>query len=176
MKIFSGLTDGEPLTLELMIKGMSVSSLILRDLKGIYLNWLKHLLTRIEAPILIRFDDIIRDRIRYLQEAFESAIQEFDYQNTYRIAFPIKVNPQCHVVELIERAGQPQQLGLEVGSKPELLAVMTFSENLQALFYVMDIKMQNISSCLMARKLGRRSIIIIEQPYELQMVLDVADA
>lgn len=129
----------------------------------------------IEAPILIRFDDIIRDRIRYLQAAFDAAIQEFEYQNTYRIAFPIKVNPQCHVVELIEQTGQTHQLGLEVGSKPELLAVMTFSENLQALLLCNGYKdAEYIELALMARKLGRRSIIIIEQPYELQLVLDVA--
>lgn len=129
----------------------------------------------IEAPILIRFDDIIRDRIRFLQEAFEAAIEEFDYQNTYRIAFPIKVNPQCQVVELVEEAGQPNHLGLEVGSKPELLAVMTFNENLEALLLCNGYKdAEYIELALMARKLGRRSIIIIEQLYELQLVLDVA--
>ncbi len=128
----------------------------------------------IEAPILIRCDDIIRDRIRYLQQAFDSAIEEFDYQNTYRIAFPIKVNPQCHVVELVEQAGQLNQLGLEVGSKPELLAVMTFNDNLEALLLCNGYKdAEYIELALMARKLGRRSIIIIEQPYELQLVLDV---
>jgi arginine decarboxylase len=129
----------------------------------------------IEAPILIRFDDIIRDRIRHLQTAFNAAIEEFEYQNTYRIAFPIKVNPQCHVVELIEQAGQSQQLSLEVGSKPELLAVMTFSDNLQALLLCNGYKdAEYIELALTARKLGRRSIIIIEQPYELTLVLDVA--
>lgn len=129
----------------------------------------------IEAPILIRLDDIIRDRIRYLQAAFDAAIKEFEYENTYRIAFPIKVNPQCHVVELIEHTGHEQQLGLEVGSKPELLAVMTFSDNLQALLLCNGYKdAEYIELALLARKLGRRSIIIIEQPYELQLVLDVA--
>lgn len=129
----------------------------------------------IEAPILIRFDDIIRDRIRHLQSAFDSAIEEFEYQGTYRIAFPIKVNPQCTVVELIEQTGQPHHLSLEVGSKPELLAVMTFSDNLQSLLLCNGYKdAEYIELALMARKLGRRSIIIIEQPYELALVLDVA--
>lgn len=129
----------------------------------------------IEAPILIRFDDIIKDRIRHLQSAFDAAIQEFEYQNGYRIAFPIKVNPQCQVVELVEEAGQAQQLSLEVGSKPELLAVMTFSDNLQSLLLCNGYKdAEYIELALMARKLGRRSIIIIEQPYELPLVLEVA--
>ncbi len=129
----------------------------------------------IEAPILIRFDDIVKDRIHHLHTAFESAIREFDYQNTYRIAFPIKVNPQYHVVDLIQQTGHAQQLGLEVGSKPELLAVMTFSENLDALLLCNGYKdAEYIELALMARKLGRRSIIIIEQFYELQLVLEIA--
>lgn len=129
----------------------------------------------VEAPILIRFDDIVRDRIRYLQEAFAAAIKEFDYQNSYRIAFPIKVNPQCQVVEHVQMAGQNQEIGLEVGSKPELLAMMTFGENLQTLLLCNGYKdAEYIELALMARKLGRRSIIIIEQPYELQLVLDTA--
>ncbi|WP_068470933.1 biosynthetic arginine decarboxylase [Candidatus Protochlamydia phocaeensis] len=129
----------------------------------------------IEAPILIRFDDIIRDRIRYLQAAFDSAIEEFNYQNSYRIAYPIKVNPQCHVVELIEQAGRPNHLGLEVGSKPELISVLTFNNNLEALLLCNGYKdAEYIELALLARKLGRRSIIIIEQPYELPLVLDIA--
>lgn len=129
----------------------------------------------IEAPILIRFDDIILDRVRYLQEAFEQVIREYEYQNVYQIVYPIKVNPQCHVVELIERTGQPKQLGLEVGSKPELLAVMTYHDNLQTLLLCNGYKDATyIELALMARKLGRHSIIIIEQAYELQLVLDIA--
>lgn len=129
----------------------------------------------VEAPILIRFNDIIRDRIGYLQEAFSSAIKEFDYQNAYVTAFPIKVNPQCHVVEVVEQAGRDHELGLEVGSKPELLAVMAISENLQTVLLCNGYKdAEYIELALMARKLGRKTIIIIEQPYELPMVLEVA--
>lgn len=129
----------------------------------------------IEAPILIRFDDILRDRIRSLQHSFDAAIKAFNYQNTYRIAFPIKVNPQCHVVQLIEETGRPQGISLEVGSKPELLAVLTYSENLEGLLLCNGYKdAEYIELALMARKLGRRSIIIIEQPYELALVLEVA--
>lgn len=130
----------------------------------------------VEAPILIRFDDIIRDRIKHLQEAFSSAIQEFEYKSTYQTAFPIKVNPQCHVVELVEQAGQQHQLSLEVGSKPELIAVMTFSDNLKSLLLCNGYKdAEYIELALMARKLGRRSIIIIEQPYELSLVIEIAN-
>ncbi len=129
----------------------------------------------IEAPILIRLDGIVRDRIHYLQAAFESAIEEFNYKNTYRIAYPIKVNPQFHVVDLIEQTGHPYQLGLEVGSKPELLAVLTCNNNLESLLLCNGYKdAEYIELALLARKLGRRSIIIIEQLYELPLVLDIA--
>src|SRR5687767_11634733 len=56
----------------------------------------------IEAPILIRFNGIIRDRIQTLSLAFQSAIQEFHYRNTHQMVFPIKVNPQRHVVEIVQ--------------------------------------------------------------------------
>lgn len=129
----------------------------------------------IEAPILIRFDDILKDRIRSLQEAFDTAIQTFHYKNTYRIAFPVKVNPQCHVVQVIEATGRTEGISLEVGSKPELLAVLTYSDNLESLLLCNGYKdAEYIELALMARKLGRRSIIIIEQAYELSLVLEVA--
>ena len=102
--------------------------------KGDLFQLVRSLVQRgIEAPILIRFDDIIKDRIWFLQEAFDRAIQEFQYRGSYRIAYPIKVNPQCHIVDLIEKTGQAQKLGIEVGSKPELLAVLTLSSNLESL-------------------------------------------
>lgn len=129
----------------------------------------------IEAPILIRLDDIIRDRFHYLQKAFKAAIKEFEYQNTYRLAYPIKVNPQYHVVDLIEKMGSTESIGLEVGSKPELIAVLTIDSNLDSLLLCNGYKDADyIEIALLARKLRRRAIIIIEQLYELQLVLDIA--
>jgi arginine decarboxylase len=129
----------------------------------------------IEAPILIRFDGIIRDRIRHLQSAFKAAIEEFNYQNTYRLAYPIKVNPQYHVVDLIEKIGVAEKIGLEVGSKPELIAVLTFKGNIDSLLLCNGYKDAHyIELALLARKLGRRSIIIIEQLYELHLVIEIA--
>src|SRR5262245_27439906 len=83
----------------------------------------------IEAPILIRFNGIIRDRIKLLSQAFGSAIQKFNYRNTHRMVFPVKVNPQRHVVETVQQAGKEYQMGLEVGSKPELIAVLALENN-----------------------------------------------
>lgn len=130
----------------------------------------------IEAPILIRFNGIIADRIQVLSAAFESAIQEFNYRNSHRIAFPIKVNPQRHVVDVVNQAGKQHALGLEVGSKPELIAVMALENDPEMLLICNGYKdAEYISLALMARKLGRRTVIIIEQSYELNLVLKAAE-
>ena len=129
----------------------------------------------IEAPILLRFDDIIRDRVHYLQKAFTSAIKEFHYRSSYCIAFPIKVNPQRHVVEIVREAGKKQAIGLEVGSKPELTAIMALEDSTEALLLCNGYKdAEYIELALMATKLGRRTIIIIEQVYELKLVQESA--
>lgn len=130
----------------------------------------------IEAPILIRFNGIIKDRVAALQTAFQTAIKDFNYRNTYRMAFPIKVNPQRHVVETVQLAGKEHLMGLEVGSKPELLAVLTLENDPASLLLCNGYKdAEYISIALMGIKLGRRALIIIEQDYELKLVLDVAE-
>jgi arginine decarboxylase len=129
----------------------------------------------IEPPILLRFDGIIRDRIRKLSACFNDAIREFDYKNHYRPAYPIKVNQQKHVVDVIRNAGKDALLGLEVGSKPELLAVLSIHNTNGALLLCNGYKdAEYIELALLARKIGRRSIVIIEQFYELNLVLEVA--
>lgn len=130
----------------------------------------------IEPPILIRFNGIIRDRVLSLHAAFEAAIKTFNYRNTYRMAFPIKVNPERHVVETVQLAGKEHLMGLEVGSKPELIAVLALESNPEILLLCNGYKdAEYISLALMSNKLGRRTLIIIEQVYELQLVLQVAE-
>lgn len=127
----------------------------------------------IEAPILIRFDGIIRDRLRNLYSAFDSAIKKYGYKNQYQLAYPIKVNPQNHVVNAVHEAGQNRQIGLEVGSKPELLSALT--NNTEGLLLCNGYKdAEYIELALWGRKIGRKTMIIIEQPYELKIVLEVA--
>lgn len=129
----------------------------------------------IEAPILIRFDGILRDRIRCIQRAFDAAINEFRYDNTYRLCYPIKVNQQRTVVDLIKSTGSANLLGLEVGSKPELIAVLSIHDTSNALLLCNGYKdAEYIEIALLSTKVGRRTIIIIEQFYELQLVLDIA--
>ena len=73
----------------------------------------------LKFPLLIRFQDILRDRVEQLNHAFRASIQEFGYKGAYRGVFPIKVNQLREVVEEILDAGKPFNFGLEVGSKPE---------------------------------------------------------
>lgn len=129
----------------------------------------------IEAPILIRFNGIIRDRIERLHNAFQSAILEFEYRNTHRMVFPIKVNPHRHVVETVMQAGKEYQMGLEVGSKPELIAVLALESSDTLLLCNGYKDAEYITLALMAKKLGRRTLIIIEQFYELKLVLETAE-
>lgn len=130
----------------------------------------------IEAPILIRFNGIIRDRIRKLHTAFQAAIEEYDYRGSYQLAFPIKVNPQRHVVETVQQGGQDYKMGLEVGSKPELISVMALEKNPETLLLCNGYKdIEYISLALLASKLGRRTLIIIEQAYELKLVLEASE-
>ena len=130
----------------------------------------------IDAPILIRFNGIIRDRIQMLNSAFQAAIHEFKYRNTYQMVFPVKVNPQRHVVETVQQAGQKHLMGLEVGSKPELIAALPLENNSEVLLLCNGYKdAEYISLALMSTKLGRRTVIIIEQAYELKLVLEASE-
>ena len=78
--------------------------------------------------MLIRFSDILSTRVEQLFGAFQQAIAEYDYKGSYRGVYPIKVNQQRHVVEELIEYGRPFNLGLEAGSKPELLVVLALQE------------------------------------------------
>lgn len=129
----------------------------------------------IEAPILIRFDGIVRDRIRTLSLAFRSAIETFEYKNRHQMAYPIKVNPQRHVVETVINEGDPFEVGLEVGSKPELIALLAMESNPKSVLLCNGYKdAEYITLALISLKMGRNTIIIIEQYYELALLLEIA--
>jgi arginine decarboxylase len=129
----------------------------------------------IQSPVLLRFDGILRDRVKKLGESFERAIAEFSYTGNYRPVYPIKVNQQRHVVDIVRQAGRERLLGLEVGSKPELLAVLAVHDTPGALLLCNGYKdREYIDLALMARKIGRRSIVIVEQLHELEQVMSVS--
>lgn len=130
----------------------------------------------IEAPVLFRFDGIIKNRIERLNKAFNTAIEQANYTGKYRGVFPIKVNQQRHVVDAIQRYGKATNLGLEVGSKPELIAVLALQDNPEALLLCNGYKDSDyIELAMLGRKLGRRVIIIVEQLSEVKSILDIAE-
>jgi arginine decarboxylase len=77
-----------------------------------------------DLPLLVRFTDIIKTRVDAMVGAFAKAMKVWDYQGRYRPVFPIKVNPQSHVMRDVMSHGLPHHVGLEAGSKPELMAVL----------------------------------------------------
>jgi arginine decarboxylase len=125
------------------------------------------------APVVVRFSDILAHRLRRLHDAFAQAITENDYKNRYTAVYPIKVNQQRLVVEEVYRYGKEFGFGLEVGSKPELLAVMAMTENApERLIICNGFKDDSyIEAVTLATKLGRTIIPVVENFEELALIL-----
>jgi arginine decarboxylase len=125
------------------------------------------------APVVVRFSDILAHRLRHLYAAFSQAIAENDYRNRYTAVYPIKVNQQRLVVEEVFRYGREFGFGLEVGSKPELLAVMAMTEAAPERPIVCNGFKDSsyIEAVILATKLGRTIIPIIENFSELELLL-----
>ncbi|MFB3855205.1 MAG: biosynthetic arginine decarboxylase [Vicinamibacterales bacterium] len=129
----------------------------------------------LSLPILIRFSDILRTRITQLCGAFQQAIAEHDYKGVYRPVYPIKVNQQRHVVEELMQHGRPFNLGIEAGSKPELLVALALQENPEALILCNGYKDRAfVETALLAQKLGRRVVITMDRMGELETILAAA--
>jgi arginine decarboxylase len=127
-------------------------------------------------PLLLRFSDILQSRIQALATEFGNAIREFGYQNSYTTVYPVKVNQQRHVIQEIVEFGAPHGVGLEVGSKPELQAVLGLSENSEHLIVCNGYKDEEFMRlALMGQKLGHKVMIVLEQLNELEVLLKVAD-
>src|SRR5450631_3426902 len=131
----------------------------------------------LSAPVVIRFSDILAHRLRHLHAAFNRAIAENDYRNRYTAVYPIKVNQQRLVVEEVFRYGKEFGFGLEAGSKPELLAVMAMTENSpERLIVCNGFKDSSyIEAVILATKLGRCIVPVVENFSELDLILRHAD-
>ncbi|MFZ0008102.1 MAG: biosynthetic arginine decarboxylase [Steroidobacteraceae bacterium] len=125
------------------------------------------------TPVVVRFSDILAHRLKRLHDAFAQAIAENDYQNRYAAVYPIKVNQQRLVVEEVYRYGKEYGFGLEVGSKPELLAVMAMTENApERLIVCNGFKDDSyIEAVTLATRLGRTIIPVVENFDELGLIL-----
>ncbi len=130
----------------------------------------------LQLPLLFRFNDILRHRIRSIYNAFGDAITEYKYQGKFYPAYPIKVNQQRHIIDVIRKAGDEFSMALEVGSKPELIAILALHDNPRALLLCNGYKDTNyIEMALMSKKVGRRPVIIIEKLSELRLVLEISE-
>jgi arginine decarboxylase len=130
----------------------------------------------IQLPILLRFSDILRARIELLCGAFNGAIREYGYQGQYRGVYPIKVNQNRTVVEEIIEFGRPFHYGLEAGSKPELLAIMAIHQDDEALIICNGYKDEEyIETALLASKMGKTVILVVEKPTELDQIHRVSE-
>ena len=130
----------------------------------------------LSAPLVIRFSDILKHRLKRLHDAFAQAIAENEYRNRYAAVFPIKVNQQRLVVEEVYRYGEPYGFGLEAGSKPELLAVMAMTEGSPDRMIVCNgfKDASYIEAVILATKLGRTIIPVVENYSELALILKSA--
>ncbi|MBT8492039.1 MAG: biosynthetic arginine decarboxylase, partial [Deltaproteobacteria bacterium] len=129
----------------------------------------------IKLPIILRFPDILKARIELLNNAFALAMTDCEYKGDYRGVYPIKVNQARKIVEEIIEFGAPHHYGLEAGSKPELLAVMAVHKDPKSLIICNGYKdEQYIEAALLASKLGRTVVQVIEKPSELDHILEVS--
>jgi arginine decarboxylase len=125
----------------------------------------------IGLPILIRFADILKHRLGELHAAFDTAIAEHKYQGGYCCVYPIKVNQQRQVVEEVLEFGKPFHFGLEAGSKPELMAVMALADNDTPIICNGFKDDEYIEMAMLAQKVGRQIIPVVEKYTELHLIL-----
>ncbi len=126
------------------------------------------------APVLLRFPDIIKTRIHALFGAFEQAIQSYGYKNRYQCVYPIKVNQQNQVIESVTRAFEDKPaLGLEAGSKPELLAVLSHHHEQGSVIVCNGYKdREYVRHALLGSLMGHHVYIVVEKPSELELILE----
>ncbi|MBI2381770.1 MAG: biosynthetic arginine decarboxylase [Gammaproteobacteria bacterium] len=125
-------------------------------------------------PLLVRFNDILHDRIDRLCGAFEQAKQRFGFQGQYRAVYPIKVNQQRHVVEQLLKHGGQERFGLEAGSKPELMAVLGLAKPGSVIVCNGYKDREYIRAALIGEQIGHSVFIVIEKLSEMAVVLEEA--
>jgi arginine decarboxylase len=126
----------------------------------------------LSLPLLLRFDDILEDRLERLHAAFERAIAQYGYAGRYQGVFPVKCNQQRHVVEELVACGRRWHFGLEAGSKAELLIALSLIDDPEALLICNGYKDQRyIETAILARRLGRQPVVVIEQADEVERII-----
>jgi arginine decarboxylase len=141
------------------------------DLKALTENLM---LRGIDLPILVRFSDILHHRLKDIHDAFQGAIAQHGYQGRYICVYPVKVNQQRRVVEEVLNYGRPYGFGLEAGSKPELLAVVALAGNDTPIICNGFKDAEFIEMAMLAQKVGRTVLPVVEKYSELGLVLEYA--
>jgi arginine decarboxylase len=142
------------------------------DLKALVDDLLKR---GIVPPVLLRFNEILDSRVTDLAGCFQKSINEYGYKGVYRGVMPIKVNQQRHVVEELVRAGKKTHLGLEAGSKAELLVATALLDGDDALLVCNGYKdTEYIEMALAAQRLGLKPFLVLDRFAELELIMQVA--
>ncbi len=126
-------------------------------------------------PLLIRFGGILEDRLREMHRYFARAIREYEYSGSYRCVYPIKVNQQRQVIEEVIRCGRPYGFGLEAGSKAELVAMVSLADNETPLICNGFKDEEYLRIAMLAHKMGRQVIPVIDRMSDLSIILRQAD-
>lgn len=129
----------------------------------------------LDLPILIRFNGILADRLRRLNECFSAAIEEEGYKNRYRCVFPVKVNQQREVIQQIIKHGREFGFGVEAGSKPELLAVVAMTDPRMPIICNGFKDEEFIRMAMLAQRMGRTVIPVVEKISELDLILQQSE-
>jgi len=129
----------------------------------------------LSLPLLVRFSDILGQRLAHLRSCFHQAMRAANYEGEYIAVYPIKVNQQRQVVEEVVRFGAEGQFGLEAGSKPELHAVMATLESPDSIIVCNGYKdAAYMRLALLGQRLGKKIFLVVEKPAELALMLRVA--
>ena len=129
----------------------------------------------VTSPVLLRFPDILDNRIEKISKCFQQAADEYGYTAKNFIIYPIKVNQMRQVVEEIVSHGKKFNIGLEAGSKPDLHAVLAINTDENSLIICNGYKDENyVELALLAQKMGRRIFLVVEKLNELRLIADIS--
>ncbi|WP_227500065.1 biosynthetic arginine decarboxylase [Synechococcus sp. PCC 7335] len=128
-----------------------------------------------QLPVLIRFSEILEDRLERINACFAKAIARYSYEGVYQGVFPVKCNQQRHIVEDLVRFGKAFQFGLEAGTKPELMIALASLNTPGALIICNGYKDESyIETAMLGQRLGQKPIIVLEQVEEVAVAIATA--